>query len=89
MRLKKNPLNATEILTIINKYYIDTNDIRLIACVGTNKANEIKKTIAHLCDLDNIKLPYGLVPSEKVVEYLGININYLKKCAAIKKDTTK
>lgn len=89
MRVKKEPLPAIEVLEILDKYWVSTNDIKAIACVGKDKARKIKKEVAHLCELDNMKIPYDLVPADRVAEHLNINIKYLKQCANYtKKDTT-
>lgn len=89
MKIKKSSLSAHEILDILDKYYLNIEDIKKVACVGRNKALEIRKEIEKICYLDNIKIPTGLIPADKLIDYLGINISYLKKCIAIKKDTTK
>ena len=89
MRVKKQPLPAIEILSILDRYWINTKDIKSIACVGVDKANKIKREVEHLCELEKMKLPYGFVPADKVVDYLKINIKYLKQCANYtKKDIT-
>lgn len=89
MKVKKEPIPAIEVLSLLNKYWLNTDDIKLIACVGFNKAIEIKKEVEKKCYLENMKLPSGRVPADKVIEYLNINIKYLKQCANYtKKDTT-
>lgn len=89
MRVKKEPLNAIEVLAILDKYWISTEDIKAIACVGKDKAREIKKEVKKKCELENMKIPYDLVPANIVAEHLSINIKYLRQCANYtKKDTT-
>lgn len=73
-------LSAEETLDILNKNYLDTNDIAKVASVGRDKAREIKR------DIENKLIEEGYtltpkVPTDKVVEYLKINVNYLKKIA--------
>lgn len=73
--------SAEVMLEVLSKQWLDTNDIKILACVGIEKARKIKYDIASMLEEDNYFLPNGLVPSEKVIEYLNININYLKKIA--------
>ena len=71
-------LSADKMLELISKQWANVDDIMKIGSVGKNKAQSIKKEIVTNC-VDNKKLPYGLVPMEKVIEYFHINISYLKK----------
>jgi len=70
---------ASEILKIISKPWLGTKDIQLIACVGENVARKIKENIGNKLLEEGYFLPNGLVPSDKAVEYLNINIKYLQK----------
>ena len=56
-----------------------TEDIMKLAFVGESKAREMTKEITDIISKQNKKLPRGLFPMQVVQEYLGININYLKK----------
>lgn len=71
--------SVDEMLLILNKQWLDTQDIRKLACVGEAKARKIKYEIRDNLLAENWFLPEGLVPSEKVVDYLNLNIKYLKK----------
>ncbi len=71
-------LSAEEMLDLISKYWANVDDIMKIGSVGKNRAQSIKRNILENC-VDNKKLPYGLVPMEKVIEYFNINIQYLKR----------
>ena len=73
--------SANEMLDVLNKQWLDTKDIKLLASVGIEKARKIKNEIISALEDDNYFLPSGLVPSEKVVEYLNLNVKYLKKIA--------
>lgn len=73
--------SANEMLDVLNKQWLDTKDIKLLASVGIEKARKIKNEIISTLEDDNYFLPSGLVPSEKVVEYLNLNVKYLKKIA--------
>ena len=70
--------NTKEMLEILKKPWLGTGDIKKLASVGTNKALEIKANIAKQLLEQNYFLPTGLVPTDKVVEYLHLNIRYLK-----------
>lgn len=71
-------LTAEETLEIISKQWATVNDIRLLASVGNNKALQIKNEIQQ-----NIKqagfIPTTKIPMDMLVNYLGINVDYLKK----------
>ena len=71
--------SANEMLEILKKQWLDTKDIQALASVSQDKAREIKKNITKNLEDQNYFLPTGLVPNEKVVEYLNLNIKYLKK----------
>lgn len=71
-------LTAKETLEILDKQWADINDIRKLACCGRDKAREVKKEINTTLAKEGYTI-INKVPMEKVVEYLKININYLKK----------
>lgn len=73
--------SAIEMLEVLKKQWLDTKDIRILSGTSLPKSQKIKQDIITDLESKNYKLPYGLVPSEKVVEYLHLNINYLKKIA--------
>jgi len=76
-------LPAHEILKILENQWLTTKDIKNIACVGYTKASYIKNEIElKIKEKDkNYFLPSGLVPCKEVVEYLNLDIKYLKKIA--------
>ncbi len=80
MRIVKR-LSANEILRILENQWLTTKDIKDIACVGYTKASYIKNEIElKIKERDqNYFLPSGLVPSKEVVDYLNIDIKYLRK----------
>lgn len=71
--------SADEMLEILKKPWLGTSDIKKLANVGINKALEIKADIVKQLSEQNYFLPSGLVPTDKVVEYLHLNIKYLKR----------
>lgn len=79
-RIKKQ-LSANEILSRLNFQWANSKDIADIAGVGLNKALIIKNEIQDALEKQGYRLPRNLVPMNKVVEYLKIDIRYLKKIA--------
>lgn len=77
-------INASETLELISKQWAKVEDIKVLAQVGNVKARKIKKAIEE--ELDNWLLPYGQVPMQKVVEYLRIDIKYLRKVERSEKE---
>lgn len=71
--------SVNEMLEVLQKQWLDTKDISILACVSLNKAREIKKKITKEIESKDNFLPTGLVPNEEVVKYLNINVKYLKK----------
>lgn len=74
-----NSIKAKETLELIEKTWADMNDITKLACCGTVNAKKIKQVLAKELEQEGYKLPSGKVPMDRLVQYLKININYLKK----------
>ena len=76
-------LSAKETLKKKEKQWLTTNDLKKLACVGSARGASIKKAIIDkLHEEDkNYYLPSGQLPTDKVVEYLKINIKHLRKIA--------
>ena len=79
MKKLEKPLSASEILNRINNQWANKRDIMDIAFVGKNVADNIANTIKTELEAQGYYLPKGVIPMDKLVEYLKININYLKK----------
>ena len=79
MKRPTQRLTAKETLELLNNQWATTEDIMKLAFVGESKAREMTKEITDIISKQNKKLPRGLFPMQAVQEYLGININYLKK----------
>lgn len=75
----KKVITASDTLDIINHVWADTKDIMLLANVGYNKALEIRKDIVKILENNGYKLFNNLIPMHDVVEYLGIDIDFLKR----------
>lgn len=74
-------MTAKETLEIINKQWVDANDIRKLALCSRNKAFEIKRIIRNKLLEKGYLLPTGYVPTVNVVEYLKIDVKYLESRA--------
>lgn len=80
MKRPTQRLTAKETLELLNNQWATTEDIMKLAFVGESKAREMTKEITDIVSKEHKKkLPRGLFPMQVVQEYLGININYLKK----------
>lgn len=85
-KTKREPAEAIDILSLLNKQWASNNDIALIAGVGLNKAAEDRKKIEESIKKKygpDCRLPAAKVPMEEVVEYYNINISYLRKIAKL------
>lgn len=80
----KEKISASETLEILNHQWLDTKDIQKLACVGIDKARCIKDAIRKQILDEGKFLPPKLVPVDRVISYLNINISYLKKLAKTK-----
>lgn len=76
-------IKASEILEILNQQWLNATEIKKLAAVGYGNALTIKKQIiSEIYKNDqNYYLPPGLLPTQKVIEYLHIDIKYLRKIA--------
>ena len=72
--------NANEILELLNKQWLSRSDIEILASCKKGKATKIMHEINEKAKYKPVK---GLVPTDLTVEYLGININYLKRIREI------
>ena len=77
MRIKES--TATEMLDTLQKPYLSTKDISILASVGLGTATKIRNKIIEELKEKNILFINNLLPNKEVVDYLKIDINYLKK----------
>lgn len=82
MIVVKSNLTARDILTLLQKQWLDTQDVMKIGSVSRVQAIKIKSDICEQLDKDKIYYPKGLVPSSKVADYCNIDISYLKKISS-------
>lgn len=76
----KKTSNANEILEVLNKQWLSRSDIEILAGCKKGKATKIMHDINEKAKYKPVR---GLVPTDLTVEYLGININYLKRIREI------
>lgn len=79
MQKLKNTPTANEVLNLISTPWATIKNIMKISGTGYNTSSKIFKKIKEEVEQEGYKLPPYVVPMERVVDYLKININYLKK----------
>lgn len=70
---------AKDVLSVIDKLYASTKDIQLLANCGKNNALKIKNEIREKLESEGYYLPSNTIPMDQLVEFLNINIKYLKE----------
>jgi hypothetical protein len=76
--IKKLP-TAKETLDIINKPWCTVEDIMLLTGMGRNFAFNLKKEINKTIEDDGFKVLDCYVPTDRLIGYLNLDIEYLKK----------
>lgn len=71
-------MKANELLEIISKQWCNTEDLIKITGLGRNTVLKLKKQIKNSLNAREYSLPNGLLPMNEVVNYLKIDIDYLK-----------
>lgn len=72
-------MSAKETLELISKQWCDLNDLIKLTGLGKNNAMKLKNQIKASLNEKGYQLPNKLLPMNEVVNYLKINIGYLKK----------
>lgn len=80
---KKKLPTAKETLDIINKPWCTVDDIVALTGMGRNFAFNIKKEINEGIEKEGYKVLDSYVPTDKLIMYLNINIEYLKQVSSI------
>ena len=73
--------SAKEVLKVLEKPWLNTNDIKIVSSTSVDKARKIKQDIAEKLLKKRYLLPTGLIPTEELIKYLHININFLREMA--------
>lgn len=77
-------MTYNELFKTISKPWLDIHDIKLIADCGRDTATEILKNIINDIYNQGKKLPKTkrkIVPSEYVIDYFNINIDFVSQMA--------
>ena len=72
-------ITAKETLDIISKQWCNSQDFSILSNTGKNKALKLMKDLRIRLEKDNYFLPSNVLPMDKVVEYLDLNISYLNQ----------
>lgn len=77
-------MSNIETIKIISKPWADVKDIQLLSCCGRDKASYIRDDIRNSILKEGKLLPIcktKLVPMERVIEYLNINVDFIYSMA--------
>ena len=77
-----------ELFAILSKQWANINDIKQLCGNGRDKARQIRNEIALEILKNGKRLLEGkekIVPMSKVIDYLGMDIDYIAKMAILEK----
>ena len=72
-------LSAKQTLEIVSKPWCSSKDFSILSNTGKNTTLRLMKDLRSQLEKDNYFLPSNMLPMDKVVEYLNINISYLNR----------
>lgn len=72
-------LPAKDILKVISKQWCSSQDFMVLSNTGKNTTLRLMKELREQLEQQNYFLPTNLLPMDKVVEYLKLNVSYLEK----------
>ncbi len=70
---------ASKALEIISKPWCSSQDFSILSNTGKNTTLKLMKDLRIRLEKENYFLPSNLLPMDKVVEYLGLNLSYLNQ----------
>lgn len=76
--------NAKDILKVISKQWCSSQDFMTLSCTGKNTTLKLMKELRTQLEKENYFLPTNLLPMDKVVEYLKLNVSFLEKVSDFK-----
>lgn len=82
-------LTADDIVKLMAKVWATTDDIKVLGCVGINRALIIKREIKRRMKEDGMIVPRYLVSMKYVLEYFKINEELIKKYSMIGENNGK
>ena len=71
-------LTAKDTLELISKQWCSSQDFSILSNTGKNTTLKLMRELRKQLEQENYFLPTNLLPMDKVVEHLGLNIPYLK-----------
>lgn len=77
-------MSYSELFKILLKPWASVNEIMSIANCGKDSAAQIRDNIIAQIKKENKEVPYSkkiVVPTEKVIEYLNLDVDYIKSMA--------
>lgn len=77
-RVSMKIVSSSETLEIISKQWCNCSDFMILSHTGKNKALRLMNDLRSKLMEDNYYLPSNVLPMDKVVDYLDINIPYLE-----------
>lgn len=72
-------LPAKDILKVISKQWCCSQDFMILSNTGKNTTLKLMKELREQLEQQNYFLPTNLLPMDKVVEHLKLNVAYLEK----------
>lgn len=72
-------LPAKDILKVISKQWCSSQDFMILSNTGKNTTLKLMKELREQLGQQNYFLPTNLLPMDKVVEHLKLNVAYLEK----------
>lgn len=78
-------MNYKEMLEIVSKVWINSNDIMKLCNCGKNTANKIRQDVEKIITDNGKVIPPSVVkyvPTKLVLEYIGLDEDYIFKMAS-------
>lgn len=72
-------LTAKDTLELISKQWCSSQDFSILSNTGKNTTLKLMRELRKQLEQENYFLPTNLLPMDKVVEYLKLNVSYLEK----------
>lgn len=72
-------LTAKDTLELISKQWCSSQDFSILSNTGKNTTLKLMRELRKELEQKNYFLPTNLLPMDKVVEYLNLNVDYLEK----------
>ena len=70
-------LSSKQTLEIVSKPWCSSKDFSILSNTGKNTTLKLMKELRYQLEQDNYYFPCNMLPMDKVVEYLNLNLTYL------------